>query len=71
MNINQDAIYDKNKYELFYKTYYNEEQKKQIEEYIDKLDVVQIKAMKIAQEHLASSFDILKSSGFKHFCSDK
>lgn len=40
-------------------------------EYLNQLDEKQIKVLYIAQEHLGSSFHILKSNGYKSWLSEK
>lgn len=44
---------------------YDESFHKEIMEYIKSLNEIEIKAMKIAQEHLETSFNIVKSIGFQ------
>lgn len=51
-------------YSDFYKKYYTEEQKTLVNNYINQLTDIEMKAIFIAKEHLKTSFDILKSNGF-------
>ena len=44
---------------------YDESFHKQIKEYVKSLNEIEIKAMKIAQDHLETSFNIVKSIGFQ------
>jgi len=44
---------------------YDESSQKEIMEYIKSLNEIEIKAMKIAQDHLETSFNIVKSIGFQ------
>jgi hypothetical protein len=46
---------------------YTAETKTLISEYINSLNEKERKAYLIAQEHLLTSFDIVKSNGFKEF----
>jgi hypothetical protein len=50
---------------------YNEETQKEIFEYLNQLDQFEKKAYEIAFEHLASSFNILRSNGFKEWKNKK
>ena len=44
------------------------EQQAKIEQYIAQLSPQERIVLRIAQEHLETSFDIEKSIGYKHFC---
>lgn len=44
---------------------YNEEDKPNIIKYIESLEEIECEAMKIAQDHLETSFHITKSIGFQ------
>ena len=44
---------------------YDESSHEKIKEYVKSLNEIEIKAMKIAQEHLETSFNIVKSIGFQ------
>jgi hypothetical protein len=44
---------------------YDESFHKEIMEYVKSLNEIEIKAMKIAQDHLETSFNIVKSIGFQ------
>ena len=44
---------------------YDESSHKEIMEYIKSLNEIEIKAMKIAQDHLETSFNIVKSIGLQ------
>jgi hypothetical protein len=44
---------------------YNEKDKPNIIKYIESLEEIECKAMKIAQDHLETSFHITKSIGFR------
>lgn len=46
----------------------SEENQKKICEYLKSMDEKQLQAYKIAFEHLGSSFNIVKSNGFKEWC---
>ena len=43
----------------------NDDTRNTVKIYLNDLDDVQIKAIQIAKSHLGTSFDILKSNGFK------
>lgn len=45
----------------------NYEKQKEIYEYLKQMDDIQLKAYNIAMNHLGSSFNILKSNGFKEW----
>lgn len=49
----------------YYKKYYTQEQKDLVDRYIADMSEIQKKALKIAKEHLQTSFDLLKTSGFR------
>jgi len=49
----------------------NQKHRKQIETYISELSEQQQLVMKIAQEHLETSFDITKSIGFQEWQKNK
>lgn len=46
---------------------YNEEQKREVYDYLSSLDDLQLKAYAIAFTHLGTSFNIRKSNGFKEW----
>lgn len=50
---------------------YDIEKQKEIYDYLSELDEFNKKAYSIAFEHLASSFNILKSNGFKEWKNNK
>jgi len=50
---------------MYYRPYYTPAQQQQVDQYIAQLTEMQKKALDIARDHLGTSFDILKSSGFK------
>lgn len=50
---------------------YTQEQQHLIYEYLNQLDEHHKKAYLIAQEHLGTSFNILKSNGYKEWLSSK
>ena len=51
----------------YYKKYYTEEQKQEVDLYIAEMNELELKAMNIALEHLKTSFDLLKTSGFANW----
>ena len=50
---------------------FDEETKQNILEYLENLNETELKALKIAIEHLKSSFSITKCNGFKDFIKNK
>jgi hypothetical protein len=50
---------------------YSVEKQREIYDYLSKLDEHHIKAYNIAFDHLGSSFDILRSNGFKEWLKSK
>jgi hypothetical protein len=50
---------------------YDEETKNDIIEYISLLNEIELKALKIAKNHLKTSFNIYKSNGFQKFLNNK
>lgn len=50
---------------------YTQEQQHLIYEYLNQLDETHKQAYLIAQEHLGTSFNILKSNGYKEWLSSK
>ena len=49
----------------------NEEEKKNIVQYMEQMNEQQKKAYLIALDHLKSSFSIIRSNGFKDFMKEK
>lgn len=50
---------------------YSEEQQKNIIEYLEALDDKEQKVLRIAYEHLGSSFNVVKSNGYKAWVEKK
>lgn len=50
---------------------YDENTQKLIIEYLSQLSDIEIKAYKIAKEHLGSSFNLVKSNGFCEWINNK
>lgn len=50
---------------------YDEPTQNLIIEYLEQLTPIQIKAYKIAMEHLGSSFNLVKSNGYVDWLKDK
>ena len=57
--------------EISYFETYPTELQNLIIEYITQLDLIEQKAFKIAQDHLKSSFNIVKSNGFNDWLKTK
>ena len=51
--------------------HYGDEHREKILKYIESLEEIECNAMKIAEEHLQTSFHIMKSIGYKKWISQK
>lgn len=60
-----DCELPSNFYQLDYQTQFN------IIDYLDQLNPIEVKAYKIAKEHLKTSFNIVRSNGYNDWLKNK